>query len=129
MYLRYQFARHSDGEMAHASPDEYIGFLSSAWCDTLFVEFSIQGELCGIAVVDQFDNALSAVYTFFEPKFSAYSLGTYAVLWQIEQAKLQHREFLYLGFWIEACTKMAYKSLYTPRQLLVDKQWIEVGST
>jgi len=126
MYLRYQAIRHSDGSMAHSSPDDYINFLSSSWCDTKFVEFSINNELAAIAVIDQFDIALSAVYTFFEPKFSSYSLGAYAVLWQIEQAYHQQKEFLYLGFWIKACKKMAYKNVYQPLEFLIDKQWTEL---
>ena len=126
MYLRYQAARHSEGSMANASPDDYIGFLGSSWCDTRFIEFSINNELAGVAVIDQLEQAWSAVYTFFEPKFSSYSLGVYAVLWQIEQAYLQRKEFLYLGFWIKACKKMAYKSDYQPIQLLIDNQWTEM---
>jgi arginine-tRNA-protein transferase len=100
--------------------------LGSSWCDTVFVEFSIQGTLAGVAIVDQLPNALSAVYTFFDPQFSSYSLGTYAVLWQIAQAQLQRREFVYLGFWINACQKMAYKSNYRPLQQRVDGQWLTV---
>jgi arginine-tRNA-protein transferase len=126
MYLRYQALRHGDGSMAHSSPDDYINFLSSSWCDTKFAEFSINDELASVAVIDQFDNALSAVYTFFEPKFASASLGAYAILWQIEQAQLQQREFLYLGFWIKECKKMAYKSVYQPLQLLIDNQWTEI---
>jgi leucyl-tRNA---protein transferase len=126
MYLRYQEIRHSDGSMVNASPDDYLNFLGSSWCDTRFVEFSIDNELAGVAVVDQFEHAWSAVYTFFDPKFSSYSLGVYAVLWQIQQAYLQQKEFLYLGFWIKACKKMAYKSDYRPIQLLIDNQWIQV---
>lgn len=127
LYLRYQNIRHTDGDMALATPDDYIGFLSCSWTDTMFVEFSIDGELAGIAVVDQLNNALSAVYTFFDPKFASYSLGVYAVLWQIEQAKLQQKEFLYLGFWIKNCQKMAYKSNYHPLQILHDKQWLTLS--
>jgi arginine-tRNA-protein transferase len=126
MYLRYQATRHSNGAMINAGPDDYINFLGSSWCDTKFVEFSINNELAGVAVIDQFEQAWSAVYTFFEPKFANYSLGVYAVLWQIEQANLQQKEFLYLGFWIKACQKMAYKSDYQPLQLLVDNQWIDM---
>jgi leucyl-tRNA---protein transferase len=126
LYLRYQAIRHSDGSMANASPDDYLNFLGSSWCDTRFVEFFINNELAGVAVIDQFEQAWSAVYTFFEPKFSSYSLGVYAVLWQIEQAYLQQKEFLYLGFWIKACKKMAYKSDYRPIQSLIDNQWIEM---
>jgi arginyl-tRNA--protein-N-Asp/Glu arginylyltransferase len=127
MYLRYQNIRHNEGSMAHSSPDEYLNFLSSTWCNTQFIEFSINNELAGVAVIDRLDNALSAVYTFFEPKFSSYSLGVYAVLWQIEQAKLQHREFLYLGFWIENCKKMSYKIEYRPIQLLMNNVWTELS--
>jgi arginine-tRNA-protein transferase len=123
LYVHYQQSRHTGGDMADASPSDYINFLSSSWCDTVFVEFSINDELAGIAVVDCLDNALSAVYTFFDPKFADYSLGTYAVLWQIEQATLHGKEFVYLGFWIEACRKMAYKSNYHPLQILRNKQW------
>jgi len=126
MYLRYQAIRHSDGSMVNASPDDYLRFLGSSWCDTRFVEFSINNELAGVAVIDQFEQAWSAVYTFFEPAFASYSLGVYAVLWQIEQAALHQKEFLYLGFWIKACKKMAYKSDYQPIQLLIDNQWIEM---
>jgi arginyl-tRNA--protein-N-Asp/Glu arginylyltransferase len=129
MYLRYQAIRHSDGSMANAGPDDYLNFLSSSWCDTRFVEFTINNELAGVAVIDQFEKAWSAVYTFFEPRFSSYSLGVYAVLWEIEQATLQQKEFLYLGFWIKACKKMAYKSDYQPMQLLINKQWINMLSS
>jgi arginine-tRNA-protein transferase len=125
MYLRYQTIRHTDGSMATASPEDYLSFLGSSWCDTLFVEFSINNELAAIAVIDQVDKAWSAVYTFFEPKFSSYSLGVYAVLWQIEQAYQQQKEFLYMGFWIKTCKKMVYKCDYQPIQLLINKQWLE----
>ena len=126
MYLRYQMARHNESAMASSSPEDYLSFLGSSWCKTVFVEFTINNELAGIAIIDQFDEAWSAVYTFFEPKFSSYSLGVYAVLWQIEQVKQQQKEFLYLGFWIKECKKMSYKSDYQPMQLLIDTEWVEI---
>ena len=125
LYIRYQMIRHGSGDMAKASPEEYLDFLGSTWCDTQFVEFSIDHELAGVAVVDQFENALSAVYTFFDPKFASESLGVYAVLWQIEQARRLHKEFVYLGYWIKACQKMSYKSDYQPLQILVGGQWMD----
>ncbi len=125
MYLRYQRFKHKGGIMAQSSPGDYFNFLGSSWCDTRFAEFFIENELAAVAVIDQSDHAWSAVYTFFEPKFSGYSPGVYAVLWQIEQAYRQHREFLYLGFWIKNCKKMAYKSDYQPLQLFRDHQWVE----
>ena len=123
LYLRYQKQRHAEGNMANTSPEEYIKFLGSSWCNTQFIEFSIAGQLAAVAIVDRFDNALSAVYTFFEPRFSSYSLGVYAVLWQIDYAQQQDLEWLYLGYWIADCQKMNYKNQYQPLQGYVDQQW------
>ena len=127
MYLRYQAERHAEGSMGNLAPEEYMDFLSSNWCNTRFVEFFINNELAAVAVVDQFENAWSAVYTFFEPKYSSFSLGKYAVLWEIEQAKLKRIEYLYLGYWIKKCKKMAYKNKYQPLQLLINNQWIDMS--
>jgi len=128
MYLRYQNSRHTDGTMAHANPEEYIDFLGNTWCDTIFAEFSIAGEPAAIAVIDRFAEAWSAVYTFFDPKFADFSPGVYAVLWQIKEARRQQREFLYLGYWIRNCRKMAYKSNYQPLQLHIGQEWREFSS-
>lgn len=126
MYLRYQDSRHEEGAMAHSSPGDYLDFFGSSWCDTCFVEFRINDEPACVAVVDRFDQAWSAVYTFFEPEFSSYSPGMYAVLWQIEQARRLGREFLYLGYWIKDCKKMAYKDQYQPLQQFIGRRWVEI---
>lgn len=123
LYLRYQKQRHAEGTMVNTSPAAYFDFLGSSWSDTQFIEFSIAGELAAVAVIDCFDNALSAVYTFFDPKFSDHSPGVYAVLWQIHAAQQQGLEWLYLGFWIAECQKMNYKNQYQPLQGLVDQRW------
>jgi arginine-tRNA-protein transferase len=127
MYMQYQQDRHQEGSMADSNEEDYINFLASDWCNTLFVEFSVEGECAAIAIVDLLDNALSAVYTFFDPKFSHLSLGTYAVLWQIEYAKKMNLDFVYLGFWIRDCGKMAYKTQYQPIQGFIEKEWVNIS--
>lgn len=124
LYLRYQNHRHAEGNMAQSSPDEYIRFLGSSWCDTRFIDFSIANELAAVAIVDCVDDGLSAVYTFFDPKFASHSLGVYAVLWQIDFAQQQGLEWLYLGYWIADCRKMTYKDQYQPLQGFIDQQWV-----
>ena len=117
IYLGYR------GDIWGISKDDFISFLSSSWRNTLFVEFLVNNELAAVAVVDLLDNALSAVYTFFEPGFSQYSLGTYAVLWQQNRAKELNLEFVYIGFWIKNCRKMSYKTQYQPIQGFIDNEW------
>jgi arginine-tRNA-protein transferase len=128
LYLRYQNQRHADGNMANSSPDEYLKFLGGSWCDTRFVEFSIDGALAAVAIVDYLENAISAVYTFFDPEFSSYSPGVYAVLWQIQFAQERRLEWLYLGFWIANSKKMNYKNQYRPLQGFIDQQWVFLDS-
>jgi arginine-tRNA-protein transferase len=126
MYMRYQQHKHEESGMANSTQEDYINFLSSRWCNTLFVEFSIKNELAAVAIVDLLENALSAVYTFFEPKFSSYSLGNYAVLWQQNHANSLGLEFIYLGFWIKNCQKMSYKTQYQPIEGFINNSWRKI---
>ncbi|MDP0995588.1 hypothetical protein Q6250_30100, partial [Klebsiella pneumoniae] len=51
------------------------------------------------------------------------SLGTYGVLWQIQQARELKLSHLYLGYWIEESPKMAYKAGFRPHQILKNGVW------
>ena len=114
LYSRYIAARHPGGGMDNPTPDSYMNFLTATWSDTMFIEFSKNGTLVAVAVTDQMPNALSAVYTFFDPDSSYRSLGRHAILYQISLAQQTGRDWLYLGYWIESCRKMSYKTEYQP---------------
>ncbi len=117
LFRRYLRHRHPEGEMAASSPDDYRRFLLSSWCDTSLIEFRRGETLIGVAVTDYLPKGLSAVYTFFDPAWSRESPGVFSVLWQIEEARRLGLLWLYLGFWIPGCRKMAYKEEYRPLQL------------
>ena len=87
------------------------------------MEFSNNDQLAAVAIIDVLDNALSAVYTFFDPAFANSSLGVFAVLWQIKQAEQLNLDYVYLGFWIQNCRKMQYKIQYQPLQGLINNNW------
>jgi leucyl-tRNA---protein transferase len=123
LYQTYQYARHTSDCEKVISEQDYIQFLSSSWCKTWFVEFSNNDQLAAVAIIDVLDNALSAVYTFFDPAFANSSLGVFAVLWQIKQAEQLNLDYVYLGFWIQNCRKMQYKIQYQPLQGLINNNW------
>lgn len=127
LYQAYTAARHGDGEMAHADPEAYLSFLTADWQDTAFLELRHAGQLVAVAVTDQLADSLSAVYTFFDPRLALRSLGVEAVLRQIAWAAAQGLEWLYLGYWIDGCRKMAYKADYRPLELLTEAGWRRVG--
>ena len=54
----------------------------------------------------------SAFYCFYDPDYKDFSLGKYAVLKQIELAREQQIDWLYLGYYIKNCQKMNYKNQF-----------------
>ena len=124
LYQRYLSKRHANGGMDDPTPESYVQFLSSSWSETYFMEFRLNKKLAAIAVVDELENALSAVYTFFDPELSKRSLGRFSILYEIEYAREKGLEWLYLGYWIDECQKMQYKQGYQPQEHFRKNQWI-----
>lgn len=125
LYERYINARHDDGDMYPPSPEQFKSFLVESNQATEFHLFRDQTEtLIAIAVTDQLEDGRSAVYTFFDPDQEHRSLGTLAVLWQIEIVKQLGLGYLYLGYWVKGCQKMDYKTRFKPMERLVDNRWI-----
>lgn len=125
LYKRYLKARHSDGGMQEHGPVEFDQFLVGTWSDTRFMEVRRREDsrLLAVAVTDRVPDALSAVYTFYDPLETERSLGTFCVLSQIEWAKRDGRQFLYLGYWIEGHGKMDYKRRFQPSQGFYNGRW------
>lgn len=123
LYDRYIRMRHADGDMYPPDRGQFESFLNNPWDCTEYVEFRDDGRLIAVAVVDAMLDGLSAIYTFYDPDEETRSLGRYAVLWQIERCRELQLPFVYLGYWIRNCRKMAYKSDYQPLEVLVNNQW------
>jgi arginyl-tRNA--protein-N-Asp/Glu arginylyltransferase len=99
------------------------------WADTSLVEFRRGGALLAVAVCDRLAQGLSAVYTFFDPHEQRRGLGTYAILWQIEETRRRGLPYVYLGYWIANNLKMNYKTRFRPIEGLIDGQWRALNSS
>ena len=124
LYAKYIKHRHADGDMYPPSVAQYVSFLFADWSDTWLYEFRQNDKLLAVAVCDVLKNGLSAVYTFFDCDAEARSIGTYAVLWQINEAKRLEMDYLYLGYWVEKSKKMTYKTHFQPLEALIDQRWL-----
>lgn len=97
--------------------------LTASWTDTRLYEFRLNRTLVAVATVDHMKDALSAVYTFFDPDYADRSLGRFAILYEIEAAKALGLKWLYIGYWIAECRKMSYKNEYEPLEYYLDGRW------
>lgn len=123
LYREYMQGRHPGGSMDNDDPSAYQRVMSANWSDTLLYEYHRGTELLAVAVVDQCRDSLSAVYTFFKPGESKRSLGVYAILTEIEQARQSGRDWVYLGYWNHESPKMAYKNQYRPLEYFDGLSW------
>jgi arginine-tRNA-protein transferase len=123
LYTRYQHGRHPGGGMDEDNRSQYTQFMLTSRTNTRLVEFrNATNTLLIVSLIDILDDGLSSVYTFYDPAQKG-SLGTYSILWQIEQCRSLHLPWLYLGYWIANNRKMAYKTTFRPTQWLTNKTW------
>jgi arginine-tRNA-protein transferase len=128
LYERYINTLHRDGSMFPATKAQFESFLSSQLTQQIFIEtWDISQDketLICVAVTDKLHNALSAVYTFYAPERRKEGLGVFSILSQIKLCQQHELAFLYLGYQIDACQKMNYKTKYFPYERFVEGKWV-----
>lgn len=124
VFAAYQRGRHSDGEMAAMTFSDFRAMVEDTAVDTKLVEFrNSEGVLVAGCLIDRIADAFSAVYSYYDPLEHSRGLGNFMILWLVETAASIGLSHVYLGYWIEACDKMSYKTRYRPIELLGDSGW------
>ena len=123
LYERYITQKHADGDMFPPDREQYESFLNNSPGCTQYLRLYDKDRLVWVAVSDQMLDGLAAIYTFYDPDFEKRSLGTFAVLLQISHAKKLGLPYVYLGYWIERCRKMSYKTRFRPFEMLLNGRW------
>lgn len=77
----------------------------------------LDGQLIASGFLDLGDKSLSSVYFFYDPDFARYSLGTLAILRELQYARDQKISYYYLGYYIAENQHMNYKARFSPHQL------------
>jgi arginyl-tRNA--protein-N-Asp/Glu arginylyltransferase len=95
--------------------------------DTVMVEFREPDDhLIAGCLMDRLTGGLSAVYSFFDPQEERRSLGSYVILWMIEEALRLDLDHVYLGYWVAGSPKMDYKSRFRPLEGFGPNGWNEI---
>lgn len=128
LYETYINERHADGDMHPPSKDQYEKFLvGNAVYNHFFEVRDTQGQLIICTVVDLLDDGISAIYTYFDPAMSQYSLGTLSIALLCKLAKQHNLPYVYLGYWVKNSKKMNYKAQFRPFEIYNDENWRELA--
>jgi len=126
LYNRHKLQRGLGDENGLIDRDGYLAFLVETCCDSFEMRFFRESELVGVAIVDRGNTSLSAMYCYYEPDLKSLSIGTYAILKQLEICRHRNMRFLYLGLYVEGSPTMAYKARFYPHQQRHDGRWTQV---
>jgi leucyl-tRNA---protein transferase len=137
LYDRYHAFQAEHKGWPHHAPRDASSYAESfvhhpfpveEWC------YYLNGQLIGVGYVDVLPaspegaeedvGGLSAIYFFYDPRRRERSLGTWNVLCLIEEATKRRLPYVYLGFYVEGCGSMSYKTRFVPNQLRgIDGVW------
>lgn len=125
----YLDARHAEGGMADMTALDYVSMIEDTTVRTSLIEYRMKGDAAGAgtlratSLTDTLQDGLSMVYSFFDPLEEGRSLGSYMVLDHVARAKALGLPYVYLGYWVADCRKMAYKMRFRPIEALGMDGW------
>jgi len=122
LYVRYQSAVHGD-DPAELRRDCSLAEDGGIDGGELHARDD-DGRLLAVSVIDRFDDALSGVYCYYDPEMPRRSLGTFMMLAEIDCCRQLGLRWLYPGFLVRGCGKMAYKARFRPHEVLEDGRWV-----
>jgi arginine-tRNA-protein transferase len=115
-----------DGDRQYETVD-YEGFLVESCCQsTLEMQIRFRDRLVAVSIIDCGADSLSAVYTYFDPEFEKLSLGTYAILKQLQLAERTGRTYVYLGMYVAENSHLNYKARFAPQERFIRGAWVLV---
>lgn len=121
LFERYHSARSRDRgwNEKHTSPqDYYLSFVDGAHEYGAELQLRLGEKLVAVALLDILPQAISAIYCYYDPRLKERSLGTMAILTELEIARSRGIPHLFLGYWVEPNASMRYKARYQPHEIL-----------
>ena len=78
------------------------------------VLYYIDDKLIGVDLIDILEDGISSIYFYYDPDYMKYSLGKLSLYNQIILAQKSNKKWIYLGYYVQDCPSLSYKSHYKP---------------
>ncbi len=82
-------------------------------------------KLIGIDLIDILDDGISSIYFYYDPDYSTFSLGKFSLYNQIKFAQTSKKKWIYLGYYVQECPSLSYKSHYKPYLTLQNRPHLD----
>lgn len=136
LFRRYLDGRHADGGMADMDIFEFAAMIEETPVRTRIIEYRGRNltegdsdeDLAAVCLTDVLDDGLSLVYSFFDPRLTARSLGTHIILDHIALAREAGLPYVYLGYWVQGSRKMDYKARFSALEIYKGGVWQDIGN-
>ena len=123
LYNAHKYGRRllGDGESIDAAG--YAAFLVDSCADSFELRYHLDARLVGVAICDRSSDAISAVYTYYDPAVARLSIGTFSIMEQLALCRRWSLRWLYLGLFVHGCEAMQYKARFIPHERLIQDHW------
>ena len=123
LFKNYLKFKHDQSEMNGMNYSDYKKMMEAPGVETKIYEYYYKKELVACVISDFLDDSISMVYSFYSKEILKNSLGKYMILDHFELAKNLNKNYVYLGYWVEGCNKMDYKSKFNSSEVLINNKW------
>ncbi len=131
LFRTYLDQRHAQGGMADMDIFEFAAMIEETPIRSRVVEYRrndlADRPLTAVCLTDVFDDGLSMVYSFYDPREAARSLGTYLILDHVALAREAGLPYVYLGYWVPGSRKMGYKAGFSAVEIYKGGRWQDIG--
>ena len=126
LFKKYLSFKHPESEMNEMLFEEYKDMITDSGVQTRVMEYRHNERLIACCISDVLKDSLSLVYSFYDPNYLKNSLGIYIILDHIRLAESINKPYLYLGYWVEGCQEMEYKSNFKTSEILINNSWKKI---
>ena len=97
------------------TPEHYYNSFVSGYGDFGYeVLYYDENRLIGVDLIDILEDGISSIYFYYDPDYEKYSLGKFSLYNQIIFSQKSKKKWIYLGYYVEECPSLSYKSHYKP---------------
>jgi len=123
LYTGYLRSKHGEDRSGEGGVLETLMTLHCGYAHAIEMDYTLNGRLVGVGIVDEGRDSLSSNYFYYDTDFLERRLGVFSILSELSLARSLKKRYYYLGFYIEETQKMAYKKHFRPNQIRKGGKW------